>query len=117
MHILVERCGDCLTAAIDFRQSDRLKAKTRECDFKLIPSKAMMMSMVICTGRIWARQDAPQARMAAINPQTPRICITRFSCRQARATPFRWPLSATVSFENARRPPSQVRRRRLCRGR
>jgi hypothetical protein len=29
-------------------------------------------------GLIWARQDAPQARMAAISPQTPRICITRF---------------------------------------
>jgi hypothetical protein len=29
-------------------------------------------------GLIWACQDAPHARMAATNPPTPRICMTRF---------------------------------------
>jgi hypothetical protein len=54
MHILIERVGDCLTAAIDFRQSDRLKTKTRECEFKLIPSVAFLTSQdeqFRCRGR------------------------------------------------------------------
>jgi hypothetical protein len=42
MHILIERVGDCLTASILFLQSDRLKAKTRECEFKLIPNVAFL---------------------------------------------------------------------------
>ena len=42
------------------------------------PCGALMTSSGHLHGLIWARQDAPQARMAAINPQTQKICITRF---------------------------------------